>query len=104
MVSKPTRTRVGQTCNILDIVIINDVSLISDIEYGSPIGKSDHDTLFFTLYVEIVHSTEINDESVYDLSKGDYKKMRMNLRDFDWNEMVMLINVGMLSKENYRRR
>ena len=51
MVSKPTRTRVGQTCNILDFVIINDVSLISDIEHESPIGKSDHETLFFTLYV-----------------------------------------------------
>ena len=88
MVSKPTRTRVGQTCNILDLVIINDVSLISDIEHGSPIGKSDHETLFFTLYVEIVQSTDINDEYVYDLSKGDYKKMRMNLRDFDWNVML----------------
>ena len=51
MVSKPTRTRVGQTCNILDLVIINDVSLISDIEHESQIGKSDHETLFFTLYV-----------------------------------------------------
>ena len=88
MVSKPTRTRVGQTCNILDLVIINDVSLISDIEHGSPIGKSDHETLFFTLYVEIVQSTDINDEYVYDLSKGDYKKMRMNLRDLDWNVML----------------
>ena len=86
--SKPTRTRVGQTCNILDLVIINDVSLISDIEHGSPIGKSDHETLFFTLYVEIVHLTEINDEYVHDLSKGDYKKMRMDLRDFDWNDLL----------------
>ena len=40
------------------------------------------------LYVEIVHSTEINDEYVYDLSKGDYKKTRMNLRDFVWNERL----------------
>ena len=88
MVSNPTRTRVGQTCNILDLVIINYVSLISDIEHESPIGKSDNEILFCTLYVEIVHSTVINDEYVYDLSKGDYKKMRMNLRDFDWNEML----------------
>ena len=35
-----------------------------------------------------MHSTEINDEYIYDLSKGDYKKMRINLRDFDWNEML----------------
>ena len=62
MMSKPTRTRVEQTCNILDLVIINDVSLISDIEHGSPIGKSDPETLFCTLYVEIA----INDEYVYD--------------------------------------
>ena len=34
MMSKPTRTRVEQTCNILDLVIINNVSLISDIEHG----------------------------------------------------------------------
>ena len=47
MVDKPTRIRLGQTGNILDLVLVNEEQLVSEIEHYSPIGKSDHDTLFF---------------------------------------------------------
>ena len=53
MVVKPTRTRMGQNRNILDLVLVNEVRLVSTVERCSPIANSDHDTLFFKLYIGI---------------------------------------------------
>ena len=64
MVEKPTRIRIGQARNILDLVFVNDDSLISDIEHNSPIGKRDHETLFFTLYIGIAKLKENDEEYV----------------------------------------
>ena len=50
MVDKPTRSRQGQTSNILDLILVNEVIFISEVKHSSPIGKSDHETLTFTLY------------------------------------------------------
>ena len=60
MIEKPTRIRIGQDRNILDLVFVNDA----------------HETLFFTLYVGIAKLKENDEEYVYDLSKGEYVKMR----------------------------
>ena len=40
MVDKPTRIRLGQTGNILDLVLVNEEQLMSEIEHElpSPIG------------------------------------------------------------------
>ena len=48
MVRKPTRRREGQQPNILDLVLVNDENLVSHL---CPFGKSDHEVLFFNLYV-----------------------------------------------------
>ena len=48
---KVTRKRGGQTSNLLDLVLVNEESMVSDTEHLSPIGKSDHETLVFSLYV-----------------------------------------------------
>ena len=65
MVVKPTRIKIGQARNILDLVFVNDVRLISYIEHDSPIGKCHHETLFFTLYIGIAKLKENDEEYVY---------------------------------------
>ena len=47
MVKKPTRNKEGQKASVLDLVIVNNGCLVSDIEHCSPIGKSNHDVLSF---------------------------------------------------------
>ena len=47
MVRKPTRCREGQQPNILDLVLVNDENLVSDIENLCPFGKSDNEVLYF---------------------------------------------------------
>ena len=58
-VTKPTRFREGQKRTMDDLVFVNEESLISDIEYGDPLGKtSDHLFLSFELYVPKVKTKE----------------------------------------------
>ena len=74
-VTKPTRFREGQKRTMDDLVFVNEESLISDIEYGDPLGKSDHLFLSFELYVPKVKTKE-NSKYKFNLQKGDYNKMR----------------------------
>ena len=57
-VTNPTRFREGQKQTMDDLVFVNEESLISDIEYGDPLGKSDHLILSFELYVPKVKTKE----------------------------------------------
>ena len=47
-VDQPTRIRGTDRPNILDLIITNDDN-ISDLEYESPLGKSDHRVMFFNV-------------------------------------------------------
>ena len=51
LINEPTRHRVNQNSNILDLVISNDESWITNIEHLPPVGKSDHDVLLISLNV-----------------------------------------------------
>ena len=87
MVVKPTRTRLGQNRNILDLVFVNEVRLVSTVEHCSPIANSDHETLFFTLYIGIENENENAVNYTYDLAKGNYVKMRNIIQQADWSQL-----------------
>ena len=70
VVTKPTRRRDGQKANILDLVIVNDDSLVSEITHNSPFGKSDHEVLTFSLYVKNMKPKE-ESQMKYNWKKGN---------------------------------
>ena len=61
--------------------------LVSTVEHCSPIANSDHETLFFTLYIEIENENDVN--YTYDLAKGNYVKMRNIIKQADWSQLVL---------------
>ena len=80
-VTKPTRRQEGQSHNILDLVLVNDETIISDIIYLSRLGKSDHDMLSFDLYIPCGRNlTSKNDvfES-YNLGKANFENMKKDV-------------------------
>ena len=83
MVTNPTRRREGQRPTMDDLVLVSDDKLISDITHRPPVGKSDHEVLSFTLYV---NETMQEDENVlkYNLGKGNYSRLREHLADIQW--------------------
>jgi hypothetical protein len=44
---EPTRGRLGQNANLLDLVFSNEENMVTNIVYQSPLGKSDHVSLSF---------------------------------------------------------
>ena len=46
-IEKPTRARLGQCHNVLDLVFSNEENMVGEIAYESPLGKSDHSCLVF---------------------------------------------------------
>ena len=55
---KPTRTRQGQELSILDLLLSHEEGMIRDIEYLSPLGKSDLLVISFNLicYIQQIKS------------------------------------------------
>ena len=44
-VSKPTRVRNTDHPSILDLILTNEEGMVADLEYLSPLGKSDHEQI-----------------------------------------------------------
>ena len=78
---QPTRARSTQTPHTLDLIIANE-ECINDIEYLSPIGKSDYNVLAFTFRWK--HDNCITTENKLNYGKGNYDQLRDNLRK-DWD-------------------
>ena len=79
-VNAPTRQRGNDIPHILDLIITND-KFISDIDYLSPLGKSDHNVLVFNCL--------LNTQSEYKpfklkYDKGEYNRFCKFLHR-DWN-------------------
>jgi hypothetical protein len=51
IVSEPTRFRQNQNPSTLDLILVNDPALVSQVDYLSPIGKYDHITLLSTIQI-----------------------------------------------------
>ena len=90
MVNKPTRHREGQQANLLDLIIVNDDQMISDITHFSKLGKSDHDTLLFDLYIPKDKPPQEDPKAEYIFKKGNYRKMRQEAEDLEWSYIIDL--------------
>ena len=64
--------------------MVNDDSLISDIEHHCPLGKSDHEVLIFKLYI----GSRLQQKCGHALcfARGRYDQMRAALHLHDWSD------------------
>ena len=86
-VNKPTRNvRLDQQANIVDLVLVNDEALISEIVHCPPLGASDHDVLFFQINTQKKKKKE-EKKKKFNLSKGNYKKFREELGRERWEDI-----------------
>ena len=87
-VEKPTRYRVQQTANILDLVITNEQTMIGEINYGEPVGKSDHLCLDWVLKCYATEKDRSTQAMKYAYNSGNYDEMRRYLREQKWEELL----------------
>ena len=85
-VTLPTRRRLENKLNTLDLVFTNEKGMVDDIVYESPLGKSDHSVLIiaFRCYAEIANHTRLK----YYCNEGDYNGMKVKLDHTDWSEIL----------------
>lgn len=79
LITQITRKR-NQEESLLDLIFCNDDSLICDIEYHPPIGKSDHLVITATVQALGIHTkSHKNLSTQYDFFKADYEKLSLHL-------------------------
>ena len=80
-VTAATRFREGMEPSTLDLIFTNQENMIDQLEYESPLGKSDHCVLNFRF--KIKSSIKFKPKTVYKYDKGNYKNMIKDL-NIDW--------------------
>jgi len=70
--TQPTRQRGQDTPHTLDLILSSD-SFVSDIEYNSPLGMSDHAVLTFSCCVEVKKCIR---SSKFSFDRGNYSSLR----------------------------
>ena len=82
----PARGRLGNTANILDLLITNESGMVEEIVHESPLGKSDYSALNITLkfYTEVSASKMMK----YYYEKGAYENMRNKLGNVNWHDIL----------------
>jgi hypothetical protein len=81
IVSEPTRFRQNQNPSTLDLILVNDPALVSQVDYLSPIGKSDHITLLSTIQLLV---TEIPKKVTKLVKRVNYDKLKNDLESVQW--------------------
>ena len=84
-VTSPTRYREGVNPSTLDLVFTNEESMIEQISYQSPLGKSDHSLLYIKFLLK--HTTKFQPKTIHMYDKGNYKKMNEEL-NMDWETQL----------------
>ena len=91
-VNKPTRGRIDHEPHILDLILSNEEGMVTDIEYCSPIGKSDHSLINFNFNCYI--QQENTERTKYYYDKADLPGMKRELQDTDWVNMLEGLDVN----------
>lgn len=87
-VTEPTRFRVNETPNLLDLLLTSEESMIKDLSYQPPLGGSDHICLCFNVNCGIQENIK-EEPDKRNFYKTDYTAIVKDLRKYEW---VSLLN------------
>ena len=99
VVLTPTREN-----NILDVVLINDPTQISDLQVHEPFGSSDHNMIYFDLQCPIPRISRA-ERKVYLYSQGDYDTLNSRISLINWESKFHDMSVHRcwdIFKEQYK--
>ena len=84
-VIKPTRIRENNEPSILDLIFTNEEEMVSDIQYESSLGKSDHLILSFKFNNYSDLNSKDNKCTRQTFFKGDYQSILGQLELINWD-------------------
>jgi hypothetical protein len=89
-VDAPTRYRIGQRANILDLILASDKDMVRDLQVNEPLDSSNHCILTFNITFNTTKHTTYTDRLLYD--KGDYSIFAEMIQT-DWQELLNPLDV-----------
>ena len=99
-VEKPTRRRGDDEPSLLDLVLTNEETQVSNLRHQAPLGKSDHDTIIFDYHCYL-DFTKPKEKILY--NKGDFEAMRQQLDADGWREDFMAAASRLINTEDSSR-
>jgi Reverse transcriptase (RNA-dependent DNA polymerase)/Endonuclease-reverse transcriptase len=92
LVNKPTRYRENNEPSLLDYIMTNDETLITEIKYSAPIGKSDHITLLTNIQINCLTKNPTYNLTHKNLHrnywKADYEAINKFLHTYDFSALI----------------
>ena len=89
MVTKPTRSRLGHTSNITDLVLVNNELFITEIEHCCPLCESDHHVLKFGKQLYCLFDCTTSSKTVLDFSKAGFDGLTDHFSNcYDWTLLI----------------
>jgi len=85
-VNQPTRGRAKENPSVLDLIFTNELNMVDNIKYDSPLGRSDHSVIAFDFVANIEKATQPWTKFYYD--KTDIMGMSKELQDIDWDAIL----------------
>ena len=92
-VNQPTRVRGTDRPSMLDLIFTRQPEDITDINYGAPLGKSDHAVLDMKYWTNIVKNKKQYKES-YNYKKGDYNGLREYFKKTNWERELTITDIN----------
>ncbi|KAJ3659737.1 hypothetical protein Zmor_011411 [Zophobas morio] len=93
LVHEPTRFRLGNTPSLLDLILINDTTLLSDINISSPIGISDHAVIESNIQITLVTASKHRKE-LYKII--DHNQVSFVMDHLNWEAFYSISEVQTL--------
>ena len=85
-VTEPTRIRQGQQSSVLDYIFTDDENLVEQVNYKTPLGKSDHVVLDWN--VTLMAKEMTSNQLKRNFWKGNYDEISSGIRIIDWKKLL----------------
>ena len=85
LVDQTTHSRSEQTPTLIDLVLTNNTSLVSDLNFGAPLGNSHHSVITFTVYINLIQGPKESPITKFNYDKGNYNKIRDKFKSCNWD-------------------
>ena len=86
----PTRFRLNEGANILDLIFTNEEGMVTNPEYHSSLGKSDHLIItlkkFNNLNCYLYQRKQLKEITLF--KKGDYQSMNKEMNQINWDQLL----------------
>ena len=92
-VKQPTRIREGNEPTVLDLIFSNEEEMVSNLNYLSGLGRSDHLVLAFKFNCYNTQEPNTSTRQRLNFFKGDYITINQELEDKNWHNFFKGLNL-----------